>query len=513
MSVIAFDTDRPPELELIDECVHCGFCLPTCPTYALWGEEMDSPRGRIYLMKLGKEGKVALDDTYAGHFDACLGCMACVTACPSGVQYDKLIEAVRPQLERNHRRRWDDRAFRALIFSLFPYPSRLRVAAVLGAAYERVGGHRLLERCRLLSMLPKRLQAVEAFMPPARLRQLTARTPAFTPAVGTTRRRVGFLTGCVQRVFFADVNAATVRVLTAEGCDVVAPRAQRCCGALSEHAGREPEALKRARRMIDVFADTGVDTIVSNVAGCGSTLKEYARLLRDDPRYAQRAAEFSAKAWDVSELLAELEPVAPRHPIDGRVAYHDACHLGHAQGVRAQPRAVLGTIPGLQVTDIPEGEICCGSAGIWNLLNPEPAEELGRRKVDNVLSVEPDALATSNPGCLLQIRRYWPGNLPMFHPIELLDASIRGVDPITAATGNRTRTGTTAAPPSPAPSSPPAPRRPAHLRKERTELLNGPRRKRCRARILRARNCSEGDRHESIGTSLPEERKGEGWGP
>ena len=430
-----FDRHHPPSDELISDCVHCGFCLPTCPTYVLWGEEMDSPRGRIYLMKIGKEGQVPLDDTYAQHFDACLGCMACVTACPSGVQYDKLIEAVRPQLERNHSRRWNDRAFRGLIFSLFPYPSRLRVAAVFGAAYERIGGHRLLERSGLLKILPKRLQAVEALMPPARLRNLASRTPAFTPAVGSSRRRVGFLTGCVQRVFFADVNAATVRVLTAEGCDVIAPRAQRCCGALSEHAGREEEALRLARRLIDAFEDADVDTIVSNVAGCGSTLKEYPRLLRDDPKYAHRAAAFSAKVRDISELLAELTPEAPRHPIEARLAYHDACHLGHAQGVRAQPRAVLNTIPGLQVTDIPEAEICCGSAGIYNLVNPEPAEELGRRKVDNVLSVAPDALATSNPGCLLQIRRYWPGNLPMFHPIELLDASIRGVDPIGAAKG------------------------------------------------------------------------------
>ncbi|RFU22012.1 (Fe-S)-binding protein [Geodermatophilus marinus] len=428
-----FDLHHPPSAELISDCVHCGFCLPTCPTYALWGEEMDSPRGRIYLMKLGREGAVALDDTYVQHFDACLGCMACVTACPSGVQYDKLIEAVRPQLERHHRRERHDRLFRAAVFALFPHPGRLRVAAVLGAAYQRSGARRLLHRGRLWSLLPDRLQAVEELMPPARLRRLAARTPEVTPAVGTRRRRVGFLTGCVQRVFFADVNAATVRVLAAEGCEVVAPRAQRCCGALSEHAGREPEALARARRLIDVFAATDVDAIVANVAGCGSTLKEYGRLLRDDPAYAERAADFSAKVRDVSELLAELEPVAPRHPVEGRLAYHDACHLGHAQGVRAQPRAVLRTIPGLQVTDIPEAEICCGSAGIYNLVQPGPAGELGRRKVEKVLSVAPDALATANPGCLLQIRRYWPGDLPMFHPVELLDASIRGVDPIAAA--------------------------------------------------------------------------------
>jgi len=245
--------------------------------------------------------------------------------------------------------------------------------------------------------------------------------------------RVGMLTGCVQRVFFSDVNAATTRVLSAEGCDVIAPRDQRCCGALSEHAGREPEALRRARALIDTFAAHEVDVIVANVAGCGSTMKEYARLLRDDPDYAARAEAFSAKVRDVSEVLADLEPEAPRHPIPATLAYHDACHLGHAQGVRAQPRAVLRGIPDLQVRDIPEAEICCGSAGVYNLVMPEAAAELGRRKAANVAAVRPDALATANPGCLLQIRRFLPEDLPMFHPVELVDASIRGIDPIAAA--------------------------------------------------------------------------------
>jgi glycolate oxidase iron-sulfur subunit len=444
-----FDAHHPPADDRISDCVHCGFCLPTCPTYVLWGEEMDSPRGRVYLAKLGKEGAVPLDDTYVQHFDACLGCMACVTACPSGVRYDEIIEAVRPQLERNHTRRPADRLFRAAIFALFPYPSRLRAAAVGGALYQRLNGHRVLERAGILALLPKQLQAVEALLPPARLGDVAKRLPEFHRAQGTRRRRVGMLTGCVQRVFYSDVNAATVRVLTAEGCDVIAPRSQRCCGALSEHAGREPEALARARRLIDTFESYGVDTIVVNVAGCGSTMKEYGRMLRDDPEYAERAAEFSAKVRDISELLAELGPVAPRHPIEARVAYHDACHLGHAQGVRAQPRAVLSTIPGVVVTDIPEAEICCGSAGIYNLINPDAGEELGRRKVANVSSVAPDALATANPGCLLQIRRYLPDDLPLFHPIELVDASIRGVDPLPRAdreTGRRRHDARTAEP-------------------------------------------------------------------
>jgi glycolate dehydrogenase iron-sulfur subunit len=428
-----FDVHHPPADDLISDCVHCGFCLPSCPTYALWGEEMDSPRGRVYLMKLGKEGAVPLDDTYVQHFDACLGCLACVTACPSGVRYNELIEAVRPQLERNHRRSLSDRLFREMIFQLFPYPSRLRVAAVGGALYQRAGGHDRLERTGLLKVLPARLRAVEELMPSARLRGLTRRLPSFVPARDTARRlRVGLLEGCVQRVFFRDVNAATARVLAWEGCDVVVPRAQRCCGALSEHAGRESEALDRARRLIDVFERADVDVIVANVAGCGSTMKEYGRLLADDARYADRAAAFSAKVRDVSEVLADLEPVAPRHPIEARVAYHDACHLAHGQGIRAQPRAILRSIPGLEVTDIPEAEICCGSAGIYNMVMPDAGAELGRRKITNVLSVAPDALATANPGCLLQIRRYLPGEVPLFHPIQLVDASIRGVDPIRA---------------------------------------------------------------------------------
>jgi glycolate oxidase iron-sulfur subunit len=426
-----FDALHPPADELISDCVHCGFCLPSCPTYTLWGEEMDSPRGRIYLMKAGKEGTVAMDDTYAGHFDACLGCMACVTACPSGVQYDQLLEAVRPQLERNHPRTRSDRLFRAAIFALFPYPNRLRIAAVFGSVYQKLL-RGLLQKTGVLRLLPARLQAMEALLPPMRLRDLTTRLPEHTPAHGPTRHRVAMLTGCAQQVFFSDVNAATVRVLAAEGCEVFAPADQKCCGALSVHAGREPEALVRARALIDRFARLDVDSIVVNVAGCGSTLKDYGALLRDDPAYAEKATAFSAKVRDISELLDQLGPVAPRHPITARVAYHDACHLAHAQKIRSQPRAVLATIPGLDVLDIPEWEICCGSAGIYNLVQPEPAEELGRRKVANILSVTPDVIATANPGCLLQIRRYLDPPVPLYHPVQLLDFAIRGVHPVTA---------------------------------------------------------------------------------
>ncbi len=425
-----FDLLHPPDEELVDDCVHCGFCLPTCPTYLLEGNEANSPRGRIYLMKLGAAGEVAMDEEFVGNFDACLGCMACVSSCPSGVKYDQLIEAVRPQIERNWERTRADRMFRALVFGLFPYPARLRPAAFFGALYQRLGLARLLARTGLLARLPARLRATEALLPELSLRSVVARQAAFTPAVGVARHRVGLLSGCVQRVFFGDVNGATTRVLAAEGCDVVAPKAQQCCGALSSHAGREEEALARARHLIDVFEVADVQSVVVNVAGCGSSMKEYAVLLRDDPDYAERAAAFSAKVRDISELLDELGPVAPRHPIPARVAYHDACHLAHAQGIRAQPRAALRGIPELTVTDIPEADICCGSAGIYNLVQPEPAERLGRRKVEQITSTAPDVVVTSNAGCLLQIRRYLDAGVPLLHPVQLVDASIRGVNPI-----------------------------------------------------------------------------------
>jgi glycolate oxidase iron-sulfur subunit len=428
----AFDRHHPPDPELIAECVHCGFCLPTCPTYALWGEEMDSPRGRIYLMKMGVQGEVPLTDKVARHFDLCLGCMACVTACPSGVQYDKLIEATRSQVERNYQRAPDDRLFRRLIFELFPYPNRLR--ALLGPLllYDKLGLRGLVKRLGLLERLPARLRAMEALTPPLRTEQLWRGLPTVTPAVGERRRRVALLEGCVQRVFFGDVNAATVRVLAAEGCEVVVPPDQGCCGALEVHAGQESRALARARQTIAQFDRAGVDAVVVNAAGCGSTLKEYGHLLRDDPFWAARARAFSSKVRDITELLAELEPRASYLPLRFQVAYHDACHLQHAQGIRAQPREVLRRVPGLELLEIPEAELCCGSAGIYNLVEPEPAQALADRKVGNLLSTGAEVVATSNPGCLLQIRQGLERagrSLPAVHPIELLDASIGGTLP------------------------------------------------------------------------------------
>ncbi|MFE9689445.1 (Fe-S)-binding protein [Micromonospora sp. NPDC005806] len=424
----AFDAHHPPAAELIADCVHCGFCLPTCPTYVLWGEEMDSPRGRIYLMKEGLEGE-PLTDSMATHFDRCLGCMSCVTACPSGVRYDRLIGDTRQQVERRHTRGRRDRALRAAIFALFPYRKRLRLLRGPLRAYQASGLGRLVRRTGLLARLAPTLAALESLAPPLRR---PPRLPTRLPAVGTRRAVVGMLTGCVQGAFFPEVNAATARVLAAEGCDVlILPDRQGCCGALSVHNGRDEEARRFARRLLDTFAAAGVDFFVVNAAGCGSTLKEYGDLLGDDPRYATLAADFAARVRDLSEILDELGPVAPRHPLPVTVAYHDACHLGHAQGVRTQPRRLLRDIPGLELREIADPELCCGSAGIWNVLHPGPAAELGDRKARTVLATGARLLVTANPGCLMQVAASVTragGHIALAHTAQVLDASIHRRD-------------------------------------------------------------------------------------
>jgi len=414
---------------LLDDCVHCGFCLPACPTYQSWGEEMDSPRGRIYLMKAIADGKEPLTQATVDHFDRCLGCMACVTACPSGVKYNLLIEDTRAEVERRHERKLADRMFRGMIFGLFPYPRRLRFALVMQLVYQRTGLRWLVHRLGLARLLPRRLRNLEAMMPPVSLRQLTDRLPEQVAATGTRRARVAVLPGCVQRVYFPEVNQATLRVLAAEGYEVVVPPELGCCGALSVHAGRDDEARGFARAAIEELEATGAEAIVVNAAGCGSSMKEWGHLFSGDPAWADRAAALAAKVKDVTELLAAHHPVAERHPIRLKVAYHDACHLAHAQGIRAQPRALLAAIPGLEVVEL-DSDSCCGSAGVHNLLEPESAREIGERKVASVLAADPEVLVSANPGCTLQIQmllRERGRALRAAHPIEVLDASIRGV--------------------------------------------------------------------------------------
>jgi glycolate dehydrogenase iron-sulfur subunit len=427
VGAIGYDTHHPPSDELIDKCVHCGFCLPVCPTYVLWHEEMDSPRGRIYLMKMVADGTANINQTWVNHFDACLGCMACVTACPSGVEYGKLIEATRAQIERRYTRPAAVKRFRRLLFSIFPHPDRLRALLLPLRLYQKAGLQSLVRRAGIPKLFPARFRAMEALLPQVPAQETL---PELIPAQGERRRRVGLLLGCVQRVLFPQVNAATARVLAAEGCEVVAPKAQPCCGALLVHAGEEEQAVHLARQTIDAFEKAQVDAVIINAAGCGSNVKEYGHLLRDDPEYAERAKAFAAKCRDVSEFLAELEPRATCHGLPLRVAYHDACHLQHAQGVRLQPRTVLGRIPQLEVLEIPEAAICCGSAGIYNLVQPEAATELGDRKASHIAALEADIVVSANPGCLLQLQSALARagrKLPVRHFIELLDASIRGV--------------------------------------------------------------------------------------
>lgn len=403
--------------ELINDCVHCGFCLPTCPTYVLWGEEMDSPRGRIHLMKQHVEG-TPITPEMAGHFDACLGCMACVTACPSGVQYDRLIEQTRVQVEREHVRDPQERAVRGIVFSLFPYPRRLRLLRLPMKLTGRL--QPFLERVH------PSLGAMAGLKPETTGKR--QRLPRRVRARGPRRAVVGMLTGCVQGEFFPQVNAATARVLALEGCEVVIPPAQGCCGALSVHSGREDQAKRFAKRTIRTFERAGVTTVVVNAAGCGSSMKEYAELLSGQPDWAARAR--AIRTVDLAEWLAELGPAAERHPLPVSVAYHDACHLAHAQGIRSQPRELLAAIPGLQLREVPESAICCGSAGTYNIFQPEAARDLGDRKAGNVRSTRAELLVSANPGCTMQIvaaMRRKGDDIRVAHTAEVLDASLRGV--------------------------------------------------------------------------------------
>jgi glycolate oxidase iron-sulfur subunit len=457
--------------EVANDCVHCGFCLPACPTYQLWAEEMDSPRGRIYLVNQILDG-AELSDTARLHFDRCLGCMACMTACPSGVQYDQLIEAARvwaehgnvqpavasrapgaadetvadvrgadagegdgggpaaPRLPPAGKRPVRERAARTAIFSLFPYPGRLRAATGPLRVMQRAGIDRLVSRSKLQDLISPVLGAALRLAPgpvPA-----SPRLPERVPARGRRRAVVGMLTGCVQSVFFPQVNAATARVLAAEGCDVIIPRGQGCCGALSLHSGREAEAAGFARRTIAAFGRAGVDAVVVNSAGCGSAMKEYGRLL---------GSEVGLVIRDFSEFLTELGPVAPRHPLPVRAAYHDACHLGHAQGITRQPRELLRAIPELDLVELADAGNCCGSAGVYNLVQPEAAAELGARKAEAVLAADAPLLISANPGCSLQIAAALAARgerISVAHVAEVLDASVHQV-PLPASEGLRAR--------------------------------------------------------------------------
>jgi glycolate oxidase iron-sulfur subunit len=366
------------------------------------------------------------------HFDSCLGCLACTTACPSGVQYDQLISAVRSQVRRNHPRSLPARAFRSLIFSLFPYPDRIRLLLGPLALYQWFGVSKLLAATGWLQRIAPNLAAMEQLLPTVTPRCFQDNLPEILPAQDEKRYRVGMVLGCVQRVFFSGVNEATARVLTANGCEVVIPKTQGCCAALPAHQGEEAQAEALARQMIDSFEGTGVDYIIINAAGCGHTLKEYGHILRNDDTYRDKAIAFSQQVRDAQEFLIEVGLTTPLHPLQSdplKVVYQDACHLLHGQKISAQPRQLLRQIPGITLQEPIDAALCCGSAGVYNMLQPQVAHELGQMKARNLANTGASLIVSANPGCSLQINRHLQlqaQSLPLLHPMQLLDLSIQG---------------------------------------------------------------------------------------
>lgn len=426
LPVIEPRTQRLHELldkKLLKECVHCGLCLDYCPTYRVIGHEADSPRGRIYQVRQVYEGKVSADNPdFREHIYACLDCRACQTACPSGVQYGAIIEAARAIADPVAPS--EKTVGRAILGSVFTRKPLLEAAGVGLRLYQRTGAQSVLRRTGAMRFFPKRLREMEAMLGPAQggVRRYVA--PRVTPARGPVRYRVGFIEGCIMPQLFGDTNAATVRVLARNGCVVFSPPTQGCCGALQMHTGDRETARDLARANVDAFDGLGLDAIIINAAGCGSTLKEYGHLLSDDPRYAERAADFAARVKDVSEFLASIELVPPTRPVPMKVTYQDACHLVHGQGVRAQPRKLLKMIPGLELVEMKDSDVCCGSAGIYNLTHYDVAVKVLEQKMDNVLATGATAIVAPNPGCSMQLAygaRRRGADLQLLHVVDLLD--------------------------------------------------------------------------------------------
>jgi glycolate oxidase iron-sulfur subunit len=429
---LGFDPTNPPDPKLIDACVHCGFCLSTCPSYRVIGKETDSPRGRIYLMDGINTGEVELTNTSIQHFDSCLGCLACVTTCPSGVRYDQLIESTRAQVARQADRPLAERLLRQAIFAIFPYPDRLRALLRPVSLYQKIGLQKWVRSIGLLPKISTQLAAMEGMLTEIPANGWQDTLPEVIPAQGTQRYRVGLLLGCVQRLFNPDVNEATVRVLTANGCEVVIPPSQGCCGALSHHQGQEAQAQDLARQTIDTFAAANLDYLLINASGCGHTLKEYAHILQDDAAYVDRAKAFVEKVRDVQEFLADVGLTATLSPLQAEpltMVYQDACHMLHGQKISVQPRQLLRKIPGVKLKEPIDAALCCGSAGVYNILQPEVAHELGQQKATNLTNTGAQVIASANIGCYVQISKHLGlqgKTIPVLHPMQLLDRSIQG---------------------------------------------------------------------------------------
>ncbi|MBW3541132.1 MAG: 4Fe-4S dicluster domain-containing protein [Planctomycetes bacterium] len=417
------------------DCVHCGLCTSACPTYLETGNENDSPRGRIYLMRAVTDGRLELTGTVKRHLDLCLDCRSCETACPSGVQYGRLIEPFRVDIERAEAARgkkpgWFRRLF---LYGIFPYPNRMRWLLLPARLMQLVRLDRLLDATRLTRLLPGPLRRMQSLLP--RLRSRPPRLPELVPAEGQRRARVALFTGCVAEAMFPETNRATARVLAANGCDVLIPRNQQCCGAIHYHSGAGEPALAFANANVQAFHPDDVDAIIVNVAGCGSMLKDYGHvaheLAPENQQLKDSLGGFAAKVKDVSEFLAKLGPRPPAGEVRLKATYHDACHLVHAQKVRSQPRELLSLVPGLELIPLPESDICCGAAGSYNLTEPEMADRLARRKLENILATGAEAVITGNAGCALQIHsalRQSGERIPVLHPMDVLDRAYRAAE-------------------------------------------------------------------------------------
>jgi len=414
------------DYRLFQECIHCGLCLASCPTYIMVGDENDSPRGRIYLMRAVTDGRLAVGPDVRRHLELCLDCRACETACPSGVQYGRLIEPFKIALQNDAPPEARPSPLQRLVLHhLFPHAGRVRTALRPARLLQRLGLLDLIERSGALKLLPPTLKRMEAMLP--RLSGSSKRLPDVLPPIGPKRARVALFLGCVADAMYPQTTAATARVLQHNGCEVVIPRGQACCGAIHYHSAAEAPAFDLARRNLDAIDPDQFDAIIINAAGCGAMFKDYPEVLPPEER--ERARRFSAKVKDVSEFLVELGPIQPTRPVNIKATYHDACHLCHAQQIREQPRRLLKMIPGLELVPLEESELCCGAAGTYNLTHPEMSERLGHRKMDNLEATGAAAVAMGNVGCILQVaRKVKERGSPMevVHTVELLDRAYEG---------------------------------------------------------------------------------------
>jgi len=419
------DIDRPQK-KIVDDCVHCGFCLSACPTYIETGNELDSPRGRIYLMGSVLDNKIPLSDSVVEHLDKCLGCLACETACPSGVEYRFLIEASRSQIERNYKRSAGDKLFRGLLFSILPYPKKLGRILPFIYLYNKSGIRKLFNSFGVLKRISSSLNRLEQMIPDVDTMRVKEFPEVITPDK-EKKYRVALLTGCIQNVFFSETNISTINVLKKLGCEIVIPGEQSCCGALSVHTGRLGEGRDFARKIIDIFSSLDVDAFIINSAGCGSAVKEYAYLLSEDPNYSQKAKRLAEKTKDIMEFIDEIGIDRNLNDLNMKITYQDACHISHGQNIRSAPRNILSKIPGLELIEMKNSDTCCGSAGLYNILQPDLAEDILAKKIESIENTSAECIVAGNPGCLLQIQkglRERKRNLKIAHPIEILDKSL-----------------------------------------------------------------------------------------